>query len=41
MYVGADLPRLRPVELGQTEEDAARYQEAFERRFPGRRGIRE
>jgi len=37
MYIGADIPRLRPVELGQTEEDRQHYEEAFERRFPGRR----
>ena len=37
MHAGADIPRLRPVGLGQTEEDLARYQEASDRRFPGRR----
>jgi len=37
LHAGADIPRLRPVELGQTEEELARYQEAFDRRFPGRR----
>lgn len=37
MHIGADIPRLRPVELGQSEEDLARYYEAFDRRFPGRR----
>lgn len=37
MHAGADIPRLRPPELGQTDEDLARYTEAFERRFPGRR----
>lgn len=37
MYIGGDIPRLRPAELGQTEEDLARYKEAFDRRFPGRR----
>lgn len=41
MHAGADLPRLRPAELGQTEEDLARYQEASERRFPRRRRTRE
>lgn len=39
MHAGADIPRLRPVELGQTEEELMRYQEAFDRRFPGRRRI--
>lgn len=37
MYIGADVPRLRPVELGQTEEDRQHYEEAFDHRFPGRR----
>lgn len=37
LHTGADIPRLRPVELGQTEEELVRYQEAFGRRFPGRR----
>ena len=37
MHIGADIPRLRPVELGQSEEDLAHYEEAFDRRFPGRR----
>ncbi|WP_181431235.1 hypothetical protein [Curtobacterium sp. MCBD17_021] len=37
LYAGADIPRLRPVELGQTEEELARYQAAYDRRFPGRR----
>lgn len=41
MHAGADIPRLRPVELGQTEEELVRYQEAFDRRFPGRRRIKE
>lgn len=41
MHIGADIPRLRPVELGQTEEDLARYEEAFDRRFPGRRRKKE
>lgn len=41
MHIGADIPRLRPVELGRTEEDSARYQEAFDRRFPGRRRNKE
>ncbi|WP_146239700.1 hypothetical protein [Curtobacterium sp. MCSS17_011] len=41
LHAGADIPRLRPVELGRTEEDLARYQEAFNRRFPGRRRIKE
>lgn len=41
MHIGADLPRLRPVELGQSEEDLARFQEAFDRRFPGRRRKKE
>jgi hypothetical protein len=41
MHAGADIPRLRPVGLGQTEEDLARYQEAIDRRFPGRRRNRE
>lgn len=39
MHVGADVPRLRPVELGQTEEELARYEAAYDRRFPGRRRI--
>lgn len=37
MHLGADIPRLRPVELGRTEEDLERYQEAADRRFHGRR----
>jgi hypothetical protein len=37
LHAGADIPRLRPVELGQTVEDLARYHEAADRRFPGRR----
>jgi hypothetical protein len=37
LHAGADIPRLRPVQLGQTEEDLARYLEASDRRFPGRR----
>lgn len=41
MHAGADIPRLRPVELGQTEEEFARYQEASDRRFPGRRRSKE
>ena len=41
MHAGADIPRLRPVELGQTEEDLARYHEAFDHRFPGRRRTKE
>lgn len=41
MHAGADIPRLRPVELGQTEEERTRYEEAFDRRFPGRRHIEE
>lgn len=41
MHIGADIPRLRPVELGQSEEDLARYHEAFDRRFPGRRRKKE
>ncbi|KQQ50561.1 hypothetical protein ASF68_16015 [Plantibacter sp. Leaf314] len=41
MHIGADIPRLRPVELGQTEEDSARYREAVDRRFPRRRRAEE
>lgn len=41
MHAGADIPRLRPVELGRTEEELARYQAAFDRRFPGRRHTKE
>lgn len=41
MHAGADIPRLRPVELGQTKEELEQYQEAFDRRFPGRRRIKE
>jgi hypothetical protein len=41
MHAGADIPRLRPVELGQTEEELARYQEAWDRRFGRRRRIKE
>lgn len=41
LHMGADLPRLRPVELGQTEEDLARYKGARDRRFPGMRRIKE
>lgn len=41
MHAGADIPRLRPLELGQTEEDLAHYHEAFDRRFPGRRRTKE
>ena len=41
MHAGADIPRLRPAVLGQTEEELARYQAAFDRRFPGRRRIKE
>lgn len=37
MHAGADIPRLRPVELGQSEDDLVRYEETFDRRFPGRR----
>lgn len=37
MHIGADFPRLRPAELGQTEADLTRYWEAYDRRFPGRR----
>lgn len=35
LHAGADMPRLRPLQLGQTEEDLARYLEASDRRFPG------
>jgi hypothetical protein len=41
MHAGADIPRLRPVGLGQTEEDLARYQEAIGRRFPWKRRNKE
>lgn len=41
MHAGADIPRLRPVELGRTEEELARYQAASDRRFPGRRRAKE
>lgn len=41
MHIGADIPRLRPVGLGRTEEDLARYKSAFDRRFPGRRRAKE
>jgi hypothetical protein len=41
LHAGADIPRLRPVALGQTEEELARYEEAFDRRFPGRRRNKE
>lgn len=41
MYIGADIPRLRPVELGRSAEDLSRYEEAFDRRFPGRRRSKE
>lgn len=39
MHTGADIPRLRPAELGQTEEELTSYHEAFDRRFPGRRRV--
>lgn len=41
LHAGADIPRLRPVELGQTEEELVRYQEAFDRRFPRSRRVKE
>ncbi|MDT0202405.1 hypothetical protein [Nocardioides sp. AE5] len=37
MHIGAGVPRLRPVDLGQTEKDRQRHEEAVERLFPGRR----
>ncbi|MDO4144201.1 hypothetical protein [Clavibacter michiganensis] len=37
MYLGSDIPSLRPLNLGQTEEDRMRYKDASERRFPARR----
>lgn len=40
LHAGADIPRLRPVELGQTAEELASYQLAYDRRFPGRRRTR-
>ncbi|MFT0846763.1 hypothetical protein VR010_03310 [Actinomycetaceae bacterium L2_0104] len=36
LFIGADIPRLRPTELGQTAEDLARYEEEVRRRFPRR-----
>lgn len=41
MHAGADIPRLRPVALGQTEEDLERYKRAYDHRFPGRRRNKE
>jgi hypothetical protein len=41
MHTGADIPRLRPVELGRTDEELARYYQEFDRRFPGRRRVDE
>ncbi len=41
LHVGADMPRLRPVKLGQTKEELVRYREALDRRFSGRRRIKE
>lgn len=37
LHAGADIPRLRPVALGQTDEDLALYQAASDRRFPTKR----
>jgi hypothetical protein len=36
LHSGSDIPRLRPSELGQTQEDATRYEQESERRFPRR-----
>ena len=41
MHAGADIPRLRPSELGRTEDDLAHYEAAYDRRFPGRRRVQE
>lgn len=41
LHAGADIPRLRPLELGQTEEDLALYKSALDHRFPGRRPKKE
>lgn len=37
LHAGADIPRLRPVALGRTDEDLALYKAASDRRFPPRR----
>ncbi|MCJ1712508.1 hypothetical protein MT344_15105 [Clavibacter michiganensis subsp. phaseoli] len=41
MHMGSDIPRLRPLDLGQTEEDRVHYKEATARRFPERRRKRD